>query len=112
VNRKASTPEDGPTRVCPLCGRAFVDETAAEWQQARIRAAAKGAAWGGRVASIEDHEVVVLPIHAHARWWHRKRCWCGCRQWDTHSAVANGLAMSSGCELAMRRLVRTTSRSG
>lgn len=36
----------------------------------------------------------------------RRRCWCGCKTRATHIGLANGLAMTRGCELFIRRWVR------
>lgn len=37
----------------------------------------------------------------------RRRCSCGCGQPQTHMGMANGVGLVSGCELAIRRWVRT-----
>ncbi|MEV6432612.1 hypothetical protein [Nocardia sp. NPDC051463] len=104
--RRAPSAQNGPSRTCQLCKRTYVDETAEIWQRARTRATAAGQTAYGRIGSVDDHIVDVLPINAHVRWWHRRRCFCGCGQWSTHSLVANGLAMSSGCEIQMRRFAK------
>lgn len=36
----------------------------------------------------------------------RQRCGCGCKQRATHVGMANGVALTSGCELRVRRWVR------
>jgi len=36
----------------------------------------------------------------------RKRCSCGCQKRSTHTGLANGICLTSGCELLMRRWVR------
>ena len=36
----------------------------------------------------------------------RRRCRCGCGGATTHVGGANGMALTSGCELSMRRWVR------
>ena len=36
----------------------------------------------------------------------RRRCYCGCKRRATHCGMANGVALTMGCELAMARWVR------
>ena len=36
----------------------------------------------------------------------RRRCHCGCKRRATHTGLANGIAMTHGCELYIRRWVR------
>jgi hypothetical protein len=36
----------------------------------------------------------------------RRKCDCGCGGRATHTGAANGLGLTSGCELSMRRWVR------
>lgn len=33
----------------------------------------------------------------------RRRCNCGCKRRASHSGMANGVCLTSGCELSMRR---------
>lgn len=40
------------------------------------------------------------------RYRNRRKCWCGCAGKISHGGYANGLAMTSGCEWAMRRWVK------
>lgn len=58
--------------------------------------------WGTHGSSIE-----------HQRYAHRitgrigrRKCDCGCGRRSTHTGCANGVALTSGCELAIRRWVR------
>lgn len=57
-------------------------------------------------------------IHKHARYLEprdpsfRKRCRCGCGRVAKWRGMANGLCMAFGCELAMRRWLKTGSRYG
>jgi hypothetical protein len=71
-------------------------------EKERIRAAALGqpdwANWG----SADQHRRYVRPIAPRSR----SRCGCGCGKRSTHVGCANGLAMTSGCELSMRRWAR------
>lgn len=36
----------------------------------------------------------------------RRKCHCGCGTRSTHIGTANGIALTSGCELFVRRWVR------
>ena len=36
----------------------------------------------------------------------RRRCGCGCGRRATHMGLANGVCMSTGCELYIRRWVK------
>lgn len=36
-----------------------------------------------------------------------RKCSCGCGQKATHSGMANGVALMSGCEISTRRWVRS-----
>lgn len=37
----------------------------------------------------------------------RARCFCGCERRKTHRGMANGVALTSACELGIARWVRT-----
>lgn len=37
----------------------------------------------------------------------RRRCSCGCNRLATHQGFANGVALAIGCELSIRRWVKT-----
>lgn len=37
----------------------------------------------------------------------RKKCWCGCGTVQTHRGMANGVALTSACELGIARWVKT-----
>lgn len=54
--------------------------------------------WG----SATDHKRYL----ARADTTSRKRCQCGCKQRATHLGMANGVCLTSGCELKIRRWVR------
>jgi hypothetical protein len=64
-------------------------------------AAMKGGteAWG-QWGSAADHVRYAQPIKS------RRKCHCGCGQRKTHAGMANGMALTSGCELAIRRWVK------
>jgi hypothetical protein len=67
-----------------------------------IRAAALGQPEWQRWGSATNHHRYVQPIHPRSR----TRCSCGCGKRATHVGCANGLGMTSGCELSMRRWAR------
>lgn len=55
---------------------------------------------GGVVADATNGErsMKLLP----GRWRNRRKCYCGCGGKSSHGGYANGVAMTSGCEWAMR----------
>lgn len=69
-----------------------------------LAAAMKGGTAGwGRVASAAEHVRYSQPVHPASR----RRCTCGCNGRATQMGMANGLALASGCELAIARWVKT-----
>lgn len=40
----------------------------------------------------------------------RRLCNCGCRRRATHRGMANGVCLTMGCELSMRRWVKEVNR--
>lgn len=72
--------------------------------QAARSAAMRGgtAGWGQHGSSIE-HTRYAEPTDSRSR----RRCHCGCKRRATHVGMANGIALSMGCELAVARWVRT-----
>jgi hypothetical protein len=56
---------------------------------------------GLRYASASGHRSMIR-----VRPTSRTRCGCGCGQRDTHVGLGDGLAMTSGCEMYVRRWVR------
>ena len=73
---------------------------------AALSAAMRGGTdeWG-QCGSIFDHIVYVEPQTA--RGGHYLKCRCGCGKKAKYRAMANGLCMSEGCELSMRRFCKT-----
>ena len=57
--------------------------------------------WG----SVDHHKRVIIP-HPETDGRKRRMCHCGCRKKDTHLGTCNGVGMTSGCELTVRRWVR------
>ena len=55
-----------------------------------------------RANALTDHRSMrpVLPRS-------RRRCHCGCKARATHLGLANGVAMTTGCELSVRRWVKS-----
>ena len=77
-------------------------------QPAELKAAMQGGTelWGSVASSTEHvrYKLALPKIKA------RRRCSCGCGGKATHSGMANGMALTSGCELSMQRWVKTGSR--
>jgi hypothetical protein len=71
-----------------------------------LAAAMKGGTAGwGQMGSSHDHVRYSEAIPR--RPGRRKKCWCGCGGPRTHSGKANGVALTSACELGIARWVRT-----
>lgn len=58
---------------------------------------------GGLPGQIYYHE----PVDSKSR----RRCGCGCGRRATHRGMANGVCLTMGCELSMRRWVKEASRA-
>jgi hypothetical protein len=56
----------------------------------------------GKCGSAIDHKRYMEPVISTSR----RRCSCGCKNRATHLGMANGVALTSGCELYVRRWVR------
>jgi len=70
-----------------------------------LAAAMRGGTSGwGAVGSSTDHVRYAEAIQS------RKKCLCGCGGKRTHAGMANGVCLTSGCELTIRRWVKTGSR--
>ena len=76
----------------------------AEPSRAALRARAASPGGWGQVADARTgpRYSELLP----GRFRNRRRCYCGCGAKASHVGMANGLGMTSGCELSMRRWVR------
>jgi hypothetical protein len=59
-----------------------------------------GTAGWGRIGSATEHLRYIQAIKS------RRKCRCGCGGRTTQAGMANGLALTSGCELYVRRWVR------
>lgn len=71
----------------------------------RVEALAAGQTGWGQVGSASGHirYMFLLP----GRWRNRRKCYCGCGGKSSHGGAANGLTLVNGCELSMRRWVKT-----
>ncbi len=69
--------------------------------KAALRTGTKG--WGQR-GSLFDHALYVEPQGA--RRGHYLKCRCGCGGKARFRLMANGVCMSEGCELSLRRRIR------
>jgi hypothetical protein len=71
----------------------------------RAQASATGQTGWGEYGSAADHQRYLYELPG--RYRNRRRCYCGCGGKASHGGAVNGLAMACGCEMAMRRWVRT-----
>lgn len=55
------------------------------------------------IGSSVDHVRYAMPVDPKSR----RRCHCGCKRRATHRGMANGVCLTTACELAIRRWVRT-----
>ena len=73
-------------------------------QPKALAAAMKGGTDGwGQVASAAEHVRYAEPVRPTSR----RRCACGCKGRATLMGMANGMALATGCELAIARWVKT-----
>ena len=73
-------------------------------QPKALAAAMKGGTDGwGQVASAAEHVRYAEPVRPTSR----RRCACGCNGRATLMGMANGMALATGCELAIARWVKT-----
>lgn len=56
---------------------------------------------GVRYGSVNGHRTMIEAPSSS-----RRRCHCGCGRRATHTGLGDGLALTMGCELSMRRWVR------
>lgn len=73
---------------------------------AALKAAMEGGmeAWGQH-GSITQHRVYIEPQDA--RRGHYRKCHCGCGAKAKFRLMANGVCMTEGCELSLRRRARS-----
>ena len=62
-----------------------------------------GTAGWGQVASADEHVRYAQPVSPRSR----RRCHCGCKRRATHMGMANGIALTTACDLAVRRWIKT-----
>ena len=60
--------------------------------------------WGSHGSQSMTRYAKDRPVGAHGKG--RRKCNCGCGRWATHTGMANGVALVSGCELSIQRWVR------
>ncbi len=71
-----------------------------------LAAAMKGGTAGwGQVSSSERHMRYSDPLPP--RPGRRRKCYCGCGRPVTHNGLANGMALTSACEMGIARWVKT-----
>lgn len=72
-------------------------------RQEEVRARANGliSSSGARYGSADGHRAVI-----EAPKTSRRRCYCGCKKRATHTGLGDGVALTMGCELSVRRWVR------
>lgn len=71
-----------------------------------LSAAMRGGAEGwGQFGSSTEHVRYSEPLEK--RRGRRRLCWCGCGNRITHRGMANGVALTTACELGIARWVRT-----
>lgn len=71
---------------------------------AALSAAMRGGTAGwGQVASATEHIRYAQSVRPTSR----RKCRCGCNRRATHMGMANGMALTSGCQLAIQRWIKT-----
>lgn len=70
-------------------------------RSAAMRGGTEGWGWHGSVNHVRYAEAVESKS--------RRRCHCGCKRRATHRGMANGMALTTACELGIRRWVKTGS---
>jgi hypothetical protein len=79
-----------------------LDKMAPAERSAAMRGGMDG--WG-QYGSALKHVRYAVPVDSTSR----RRCHCGCKRRATHRGMANGVALVTACELAVRRWVKTGS---
>jgi hypothetical protein len=72
--------------------------------KARSAAMRGGTEGWGVFASVNDVRYSE-PVNPRSR----RRCYCGCKQRATHKGMANGICLTTACELGIQRWVKTGS---
>ncbi len=70
---------------------------------ARSAAMRGGMAGWGQVGGMVGHIRYAEPVPCTSR----RRCHCGCKRRATHRGMANGVCLTTACDLAIRRWVKT-----
>lgn len=94
-----------PAQPCPWSTDYGNDDMAIlnNLSKAALSAAMRGGTDGwGKVGSATDHVRYCEPQLPSKR----KKCRCGCGQRASHRGMVNGVCMTIGCELRIRRWVR------
>jgi hypothetical protein len=76
-------------------------------RNARIAAVKGGTEGWAQWGSSGDHMRYSEPLEK--RRGRRRKCWCGCERPRTHRGMANGVCLTSACELGIARWVKTGS---
>ena len=72
--------------------------------KAERAAAMRGGMYGlGQMGSSACNVRYALPVPANSR----RRCSCGCMSHATHRGMANGVCLTTACEFAIARWVKT-----
>ncbi|ASN68655.1 hypothetical protein [Pseudomonas luteola] len=56
----------------------------------------------GQVGGLPGHIRYMEPLEPRSR----KHCHCGCKTRKTHRGMANGVCLTTGCEMQIRRWVK------
>ncbi len=56
----------------------------------------------GTYGNVDLHTRHMQPVRPQSR----RRCHCGCKQRATHIGMCNGVGLTTGCELYIRRWIR------
>ena len=74
-------------------------------QAARSAAMRGGMAGWGEIGSAQRHIRYMEKLEK--RRGRRRKCHCGCDRPITHRGMANGVCLTTGCELQVRRWVKS-----
>jgi hypothetical protein len=76
-------------------------ESILQREETRARANGLISHTGMRSGSVNGHRTLIQAPKTS-----RRRCYCGCGKRATHTGLGDGLALTLGCELSIRRWVR------